>query len=67
MRAAPARRAPDAILSKNSHEAESCGFSLIILEQADESLAGTDRTDFWLFVELRLNDLVLQPWWFLSV
>ena len=48
------------VLSKNSNEANSCGFSIIVAQQTAESLARTDGAAIWKFRELWLDGFVLQ-------
>jgi len=47
-------------LSKNSNEANSCGFSITVAQQTAESLAGTDGSAIWKFRELWFDDFVPQ-------
>jgi hypothetical protein len=50
----------DPVLSRNSNEANSCGFSKVVAEETAESLPALDAPVLWKFCEFRLNDFVLQ-------
>jgi hypothetical protein len=50
----------DGVLSRNPNGENSCGFAIIVAEQAAESLAGMNGSDIWELREFWSDDLVLQ-------
>lgn len=49
-----------AVLSKNTNEASSCGFSMVAMQETTESLPTTDTAGFWELREFWPDDLVLR-------